>query len=207
MLDFFCTDVTIDNLRQTFLAHAGRRYYIWSLLTGELLVENTVPITSTITCAALREARAFFGCSDGNCLLAPLGNNEQARTMFGHTKNVRSVHISQDGVRGISGSWDCSLRVWDLETGNVLRDLTSAHSSYVTVGRFAGRDESMLVSGSSDATMRVFDLHHADRERILSLLYKPKRGLQPNTQQLPLDVFRRIKQMLFGSSVDSNSSW
>ncbi|KAG2117466.1 hypothetical protein DEU56DRAFT_748096 [Suillus clintonianus] len=42
----------------------------------------------------------------------------------GHTDSVRSVAISPDGKRIVSGSWDKTIRVWDIEFFNQPRPFT-----------------------------------------------------------------------------------
>ena len=43
----------------------------------------------------------------------------------GHEHVVGSVVFTPDGRRAVSGSWDQSLRVWDLETGRELARVDS----------------------------------------------------------------------------------
>ena len=38
-------------------------------------------------------------------------------TLAGHSKNVRSVAISADGKRVVSGSYDNTVKIWDVDTG------------------------------------------------------------------------------------------
>jgi len=42
-------------------------------------------------------------------------NPALVRILQGHTKRVNSVALSDDGRTAISGSWDGTVRVWDLE--------------------------------------------------------------------------------------------
>jgi len=78
------------------------------------------------------------------------------RTMVGHTMMVAPVAFSPDGRSALSGSWDGTLRLWDLKTGKCLRSM-EGHTSWVCSvaispdGRFA-------LSGSNDHTPRMWDL-------------------------------------------------
>jgi WD40 repeat protein len=47
----------------------------------------------------------------------------------GHTDSVRSVAYSPDGRRIISGSDDCTIRIWDAETGASVGDPLSGHTT------------------------------------------------------------------------------
>ena len=41
----------------------------------------------------------------------------------GHTKTVNCISVTVDGLRAVSGSYDNTLRVWDLATGACLNTL------------------------------------------------------------------------------------
>ncbi len=49
-----------------------------------------------------------------------LGYGDQSRPLEGHQGLVDAVAITADGRRVVSGSWDKTLKVWDLETGALI---------------------------------------------------------------------------------------
>ena len=49
------------------------------------------------------------------------GAGWQVRTLAGHSRQVRSVAISADGMRVVSGSVDQTVKIWDVETGPEVR--------------------------------------------------------------------------------------
>ena len=57
----------------------------------------------------------------------------------------------------ISGSWDNTIKLWNLLNGDLMSTL-DGHTSIVWCLTFLGEDESRLVSGSFDNTIKIWDL-------------------------------------------------
>ena len=87
------------------------------------------------------------------------------KTLEGHKTSVRSVSMSYDGKRAVSGSRDTTARFWDLETGECLKTLRG-HSAPL-YGVSMTPDGRLAVSGSRDNTLRVWDLETGECLRIL----------------------------------------
>ena len=87
--------------------------------------------------------------------LTPL-DTSLIRTLQGHTESVTAVALTPDGRCVVSGSWDKTLRVWDLESGQTLRTL-EGHARGVTAVALSP-DGRHVISGSNDRTLRVWDL-------------------------------------------------
>ena len=81
----------------------------------------------------------------------------------GHTEWVRCVAVAENGL-GVSGSFDNTLRVWDLRTGECLRVLKGHTGSVECV---AVTEDGLCVSGSFDNTLRVWDLRTGECLRVL----------------------------------------
>jgi len=78
------------------------------------------------------------------------------RTLEGHSAAVYGVALTPGGKRAVSASGDCTLMVWDLETGYALHTL-EGHSAYVR-GVAVTPDGTRAVSASADKTLKVWDL-------------------------------------------------
>src|SRR5947209_11211551 len=79
------------------------------------------------------------------------------RTLEGHAENVNSIAISPDGQTLASGSWDKTIKVWNLYTGQLFHILTG-HSDYVNSVTISS-DGQTLASGSDDNTIKLWDLY------------------------------------------------
>jgi WD40 repeat protein/serine/threonine protein kinase len=78
------------------------------------------------------------------------------RTFEGHTNYVSSASFSPDGRFALSGSFDNTLRLWDIETGKCLRTI-EGHTDFIPCVSFSS-DGRYALSGSSDKTLRLWDI-------------------------------------------------
>jgi WD40 repeat protein len=77
------------------------------------------------------------------------------RYLGGHTRRISSVAFSSDGSQIISGSDDCTVRMWDAVSGKHKHTL-KGHTDWVCSVAFSP-DGSQIISGSADNTVRVWD--------------------------------------------------
>ncbi|WP_258318266.1 WD40 repeat domain-containing protein, partial [Escherichia coli] len=68
---------------------------------------------------------------------------------------VSDVVISSDGQFALSGSWDGTLRLWDLTTGTTTRRF-DGHTKDVLSVVFSS-DNRQIVSGSRDKTIKLWN--------------------------------------------------
>ena len=88
---------------------------------------------------------------------APEEQANQARMVLeGHTGGVRGVAVTPDGKTAVSGSYDKTLKLWDLATRRC-RVTFKGHTQEVNDVAVTP-DGKMVVSGSDDKTLKVWDL-------------------------------------------------
>eukprot|EP00694_Reclinomonas_americana_P005839 EC795383.1.p2 GENE.EC795383.1~~EC795383.1.p2 ORF type:complete len:117 (+),score=21.39 EC795383.1:192-542(+) len=62
-----------------------------------------------------------------------LASGEEVQRLEGHTDWVRSVAVTSDGQRIVSGSWDRTIRVWSTPCGLARQELSTARSAMLAV--------------------------------------------------------------------------
>jgi guanine nucleotide-binding protein subunit beta-2-like 1 protein len=77
------------------------------------------------------------------------------KRLKGHGHYVQDVAISSDGQFALSGSWDGTLRLWDLNTGVTTRRFVG-HSKDVLSVAFSA-DNRQIVSGSRDKSINLWN--------------------------------------------------
>jgi len=77
------------------------------------------------------------------------------KRLTGHSHFVQDVAISVDGQFALSGSWDTTLRLWDLSTGITTKKFRGHTKDVLSVAFSA--DNRQIVSGSRDKTINLWN--------------------------------------------------
>lgn len=89
-------------------------------------------------CGAVSRSSSLTSRLQGSCV----------NRLTGHTNFVSCVNFNPQSNLLVSGSFDESVRIWDVSSGKQIRNLP-AHSDPVTAAHFC-RDGTLIVSGSYD---------------------------------------------------------
>ncbi|KAL4811377.1 WD40-repeat-containing domain protein [Aspergillus unguis] len=100
------------------------------------------------------------GSRDKNLIIWNLTRDEQAygypkRSLEGHSHIVSDCVISSDGAYALSASWDKSLRLWELASGQTTRTFVGHTNDVLSVSFSA--DNRQIVSGSRDRTIKLWN--------------------------------------------------
>merc|ERR1711939_562256 len=77
------------------------------------------------------------------------------KALRGHGHFVQDVVVSSDGQFALSGSWDGTLRLWDLNTGLTTRRFVGHDKDVLSVAFSA--DNRQIVSGPRDRTIKLWN--------------------------------------------------
>lgn len=84
-----------------------------------------------------------------------------SNTLTGHSQDVRSVAVSPDGRAIASGSFDGTIKIWNLETGALIRTLTGHSDAGEMVSSVAIAPNGTLLASSSNGyggTIKIWNL-------------------------------------------------
>lgn len=77
------------------------------------------------------------------------------KSLKGHSHIVQDAVISADGKFALSASWDKTLRLWNLETGETSKRFVGHEGDVLSVS--IAKDSRKIVSASRDKTVKVWN--------------------------------------------------
>ncbi|KAF9313818.1 SCF ubiquitin ligase complex subunit cdc4 [Podila horticola] len=98
-----------------------------------------------------------------NAHISPTDGSWLLHTLVGHSQSVRA--LAAEGSTLVSGSYDCSVRVWNLCTGALVHRLQGHTQKVYSVVLDTERNQCM--SGSMDASVRIWSLEDGSCLHIL----------------------------------------
>lgn len=111
---------------------------------------------------------------DENIHLINLATGKEVRRFGGHQVNPATAIFSPDGRTLAAGTFDGSMRIWDVDTGTVLSEF-AGHRNTIQTLAFSG-DGKQLVSGGADTTALVWDLPGLiDDQRVRPVALSPSK--------------------------------
>jgi len=107
--------------------------------------------------------------------------SRERHRFHGHQKGVSDIHYSPDGKILASGSWDRTIKLWNVETGEELTTLTGhGHQDNITSISYSPNGKT-LASSSDDGSIKFWNLEtgeelttlNSDQDAVRSLSYSP----------------------------------
>jgi WD40 repeat protein/serine/threonine protein kinase len=145
------------------------RDFLWHWLLRQCRRETRTLATEDkgVRCIAFDAdgGKLALGLADGSVVCRPTAGDEKPRLFEGSGKLLTTVAFSPDGDRIAAAGSDHIVRVWDVETGQLLRTLRG-HKDVVNAIAFGS--DSVLASASKDHTARIWDLETGETQSVLT---------------------------------------
>ena len=155
--------------------------YEWNLQTGKL--SNFIDVFGSIlkyTALAVANNKLIVGSDTGYMEIRDLHNEKVLNMIEGHKEDVRSIIVNDGKI--ISGSDDKTIKIWDINTGNLIKTLPdkscsisifsspertvtqTVHPSNILLDKVTSlaANNGKLVSGSHDTTVNIWDLNSGE---------------------------------------------
>lgn len=97
------------------------------------------------------------GSMDNELLLWDAGSNKLIANLSRHSRPVTAVAYTKDGSHLLSASADSTVKVWEANLGTELASIPVAQG-YMTACAFSPTDATVLVTGSSECHVVIWDL-------------------------------------------------
>lgn len=128
-------------------------YYIRKPEHGSYVHECEFPFFKDyiLTVKIMDDDKFIVGCKDKNIYICSFEDKQGPMLCLeGHTGPVNSVEVR--GTTLVSGSWDATAKIWDLESGQCVKTL-EGHSYAVTV-HITAKGE--ILTGSQDGVLHLW---------------------------------------------------
>ena len=136
-----------------------RTLRLWNISS----ISNLAALSSTSTTQSRSEGYHNLSCLSAPSdevpkqFRSPIVDNEERVAIEiyqGHSEAILSVACMECGTMFVSGSMDCTARLWEINSGACLQTFVG-HSA--GVGSVAAVDEVTLLTGSIDTTLKLWD--------------------------------------------------
>ncbi|CAG8471156.1 33_t:CDS:10 [Diversispora eburnea] len=135
------------------------------------------------------------GSFDRNILLwNTYGDCQNYGLLKGHNGAIMELQWSRDSSKIFSCATDKTIGVWDVVTGTRIKKF-KGHTSFVNSVCAARRGNEILVSGSDDGTIKIWDLRQKEAVETFNHQY-----------QITSVCFSEAGDMVFASSLDNDIS-
>lgn len=127
--------------------------FIWDTKKYEVI--KKFKVEGFLSAIILDGSRTFFNCSE-YILVFDVEKMVTLKSLSNHIQSVSSVAISPDGKIVATGSWDKTVKLWNLESGNLVATLCG-HTDGILSLSFSP-DGERLVSAGFDKTVKVWSV-------------------------------------------------
>eukprot|EP00050_Salpingoeca_kvevrii_P014871 m.41135 g.41135 ORF g.41135 m.41135 type:complete len:317 (-) comp6030_c0_seq2:143-1093(-) len=143
---------------------------------GELVVFDAPPAGEPRVCARLERPEGLYdlawsethenhiatAAADGRMQLWDIGLRLRGplRVFHEHAAEVYSIAWSYDTAapRLLTGSWDCTVKLWDPEVSTAALRTYAEHLAFVYCAVWAPRAAGLALSASGDRTLKIIDM-------------------------------------------------
>ncbi|KAF7333346.1 WD40 repeat-like protein [Mycena venus] len=122
---------------------------------GHVTSVHFSPDRTRVVSGSTDHTLCIWNAQTGALIVGPFGRCTE-KGPDGHAGGVTSVHFSPDGSRVAFGSWDKTIRIWNVQTGTLVAGPFTGHTDVVCSVNFSPNGK-QVASGSADNTVRIWN--------------------------------------------------
>lgn len=133
---------------------------IWDAASGTLLKKLNYPIKGRVSISYSADGRALLVTSEQDEVGRLFGTTgfEMIHELKGHMAGIASAAISPDGKMIVTAGRDKTVRVWNTETGDMIRSIGNTSAGMVNYVSF-GPGLEMITTGSYEGMLKIWNMH------------------------------------------------
>jgi WD40 repeat protein len=167
---------------QTIASASTKLVRLWDCSTGEDKGTIRGSAVNGEGCAFSADGTVLAACDGTAILLWDVAKREELRRLRGHTNNVQCVAFCPDGHLLASSSWDCTIKLWDIESGLLVRTLRGHRGTASIITSLAfSPDGATLASGDWGQIVCLWEVangslrreFHAHWDRVSQVSFLP----------------------------------
>ena len=145
-----------DAQQSNHSAHALNESSGRELIQKKLLAKKYIDIVREVSKLS-DEQKEFIKAllNESHSILTP--NVLPQQVLSGHKRRIKAAAFSPNGHFALTGSTDCTARLWDLTQSPITSQELSGHTDWVIAVAFS-QDSRFALTGSEDRTARIWDL-------------------------------------------------
>uniref|UniRef100_A0A7S4KGL3 FYVE-type domain-containing protein n=1 Tax=Paramoeba aestuarina TaxID=180227 RepID=A0A7S4KGL3_9EUKA len=196
--------VSLDKTMKIWQMEEGKRGGLIVTCTG------TLRCADPLNCVVTHDGKILCGNAAGNILVCRIaatdeGVIEVVSSLKGHTSAIRALELHEDGYL-LSASSDTSIKFWDLTSDTCLATL-SGHAGPVTSLALIPGTQGCFVTGSEDATLRIWKVVVSDGEEGLVGTPKFLASLSGHTEGVTSVKISKSQYIVSASNDSSIVMW
>ena len=145
----------------------------WDMETGEVVLTTSYASYFVQAMAISNDGKyILIGAEKGGAAgLIDVNTGELVKEfLHNNDSGIYAVTFSPDGKYALTGSFDRTARLWDIESGDLIR--TFKHKDYVNAVSFSP-DGKLILTGTDDGSAYIFDTSYRDTlDFVCSLLHR-----------------------------------
>jgi hypothetical protein len=138
-------------------SHFIPKLMVWDAQSGEMLRENALGFNSYTPIAFSPDGKFIAGGSVEDALVISAEELSVTLKLKGHSDSVQAVAFSADGTHLISGSYDRTVKVWEIATGRLVRTLEGHVDRVIAIA--VAPAGTVAASASGDTSIRLWNWH------------------------------------------------